>query len=181
MICWTMMLADYGESDKKLVTEIYENNKRMLYGTAFSILKNDADAEDAVQTVMLNVIKNLDSFRNCDEKATVSQLYTYVRNASINIYNKNKRKSQYESTIESEDKLAGDNTEDKVLDASLASNIVNAVNSLPEIYRDVIMLVCIHGYSQEKAAEILEISNSALRKRLFTARKKLSVVLGLEV
>ncbi len=96
---FTVMLAALEEDERSLAELIYIKYKRQIYKIAYSILNNHHDAEDVLNDVVLNVINNIEKFVDSDGNKTAAQIVIYSRNAAINRYNKNKRKSEAESSV----------------------------------------------------------------------------------
>lgn len=91
MLFWSL-LATLETDERDFVMSLYLRYRRNMFNTAVRILKNKSDAEDAVQTVMVNIIGNVEKFSGKSRNEIESQIVIYIRNASINLYNRNKRK-----------------------------------------------------------------------------------------
>jgi RNA polymerase sigma factor (sigma-70 family) len=109
-----------------------------------------------------------------------------IKNTTINAYNKRKRRVSREVSVSEgyEDERFDIELLDTTLDVTdvVISNetrecVKNGVLTLSEDTRDTINLVYVCGYSCVEAADILKISPSAVRARLFKARQKLKTVL----
>lgn len=75
------------KNDNKIVFEkLYNKYNKLVYGIAFSILKNKEDSEDVVQNVM-SKLYNLDKSKLPIYKET-SWLYTVTKNEAISIIRK---------------------------------------------------------------------------------------------
>ena len=68
----------------------------MMYGVAFRILGNDADAEDAVATALEKIFKNIDKISGINCPQTKGYIVTIIRNTSIDMYNRRKRRQTVE-------------------------------------------------------------------------------------
>ena len=55
---FNFILMTLNEDDKSFVCSLYETHKSKIYEIANSILRNRHDAEEVVNEVMINVIKN---------------------------------------------------------------------------------------------------------------------------
>lgn len=133
--------------------EIYGNT---LYRLAYSYMKNMHDAEDIVQEVFIQLLKNIDIFENNDHKK--SWLICVTRNIC-----KNKLKSSW---FKKKEELI----EMPYYDEYKDTTVLDAVMKLPVKYREIIFLYYYEGY---KTAEISEITNqkeSTVRSLLHRAR-----------
>jgi RNA polymerase sigma factor (sigma-70 family) len=61
-----------------------------------------------------------------------------------------------------------------------AERLERALSQLPPHYREVLLLVGVEGFAQERAAEILSLSYAAARQRLTRARAALNEALARE-
>lgn len=151
--------AFYNE-EKRHVEYAVEKYSKMLFRICFSILCNRADAEDALQETFLKYMTKAPLFRDSDhEKAWLIKVAT---NTSKNMCRYNARR---ECTDISELKEIG------VEDADISS--LNVVLKLDVKYRIVLDLFYIEGYKSREIAQILDISPTAVRKRLQYARQEL--------
>lgn len=150
-----------------------------VYGVALRILSHEKDAEDAVQEVWLTVSAKLTDFRG-DAK-----LSTWLYRVTVNKCLEKVRARKRRRTETIEDRLPefeGDgHFRQQFVDWSqkpaltlenrlLREEIEKALNSLPEEYRQVIILRDIEGLSGQETAEILEIGLAAVKTRLHRAR-----------
>lgn len=176
-----LLLATLETNERDFVLSLYMQYKKYMFGKAMEILKNKSDAEDAVQTVMVNIIHNIEKFSGKSEKEIKSQIVIYTRNASINLYNHNKRKlSREEEEIPEITDMQID------LDRLVITNetvrlVQKTLLQLPEEMCDAVSLVYAHGYSNVEAAHILGITANALGLRLYKARKKILEIAGEEL
>lgn len=138
----------------------YENT---LYRTALAMMKNRADAEDAVQEVFLKVLFKLPEFTSDEhEKA-------WLLRVSINICKNKLRSVWFRRTVPLLETLPAENREQE--------SLLELVTALPEKYRTVIHLYYYEGYSTREIAEITEQKETTVRSLMSRAREKLKQVL----
>ena len=137
-----------------------------LYRYAMWICGNDALAKDLVQETFLRAWKAIDSLKS--DKAAKSWLITILRREYARTF---ERKVPPLTDIDGvviadEDELdPGERLERKLLRKGMAS--------LPEKYREPIMLQVVMGYSCEEISDQLGVSKSAVMTQLFRAREML--------
>jgi len=185
---WTQLLDTLSDEERDFVSDLYEQYKDEMYRTALGILKNDHDAQDAVNNIMLAVIRNLSKYEGQSDISIRNQLTIYMRsiikNTAINAYNKRKRIRQHEA-----DSILYDNEEEQYTEIEfedetyilenivIAKDELNRLNAcivqLPQDIQDTLNLVCVCGYTSREAANVLMITPEAVRARIFYARKKL--------
>jgi RNA polymerase sigma-70 factor (ECF subfamily) len=78
------------------------------------------------------------------------------------------------------DELVSDDpsTEDRVANADLARRTAQALTQLPEDAREVVVLRDVQGLSTKEAAELLGISEGAVKVRLHRAHARLRELVG---
>lgn len=148
---------------KNDIEKAVEEYADMIFRVCIVILKNEADAQDAVQETFLKYIQKAPQFENRQhEKAWLIKVAT---NHSRNVL---KSKSRY-SDSESERITANEVSEE-------SSFVLEALASLPEKYSIVIVLHYIDGYKVNEIAEMIGKTPSAVKMRLQKGRKLLEKV-----
>lgn len=131
-----------------------------LYRLCIIMLKNNADAEDAVQETILSYYRKAPAFRDGEhEKAWLIRVAT---NKCRDILRFRKRHPQLDDGNISE---AAYNPSD--------SGILEALTALPEKYRLVLTLYYIEEYRIEEIAKMINRTPSAVKMRLQKGRRLL--------
>jgi RNA polymerase sigma-70 factor (ECF subfamily) len=151
-----------------------------LYNFAYHLTYSDADADDLVQETFMKAYRSIDSYhQGTNAKAW---MFKILKNAFINEY---RRKSKLPDTINYEDYLAVEDTDDEgpsgalvdirddVFAGMMGDEVSGALNALPDDFRTVILLCDMEGFSYEEIAKILEIPIGTVRSRLHRARNML--------
>jgi RNA polymerase sigma-70 factor (ECF subfamily) len=157
-----------------------------VYDLARRLLNNhEADAEDVTQDVLLQVVRKLDTFRGESQIAT--WLHRVTVNAALAHRAKRATRHKYESgdlgdAIDgrSDDAAMGGPVkrwnvppDEPILAAEQAELIEQAINRLPEPFRDVYVLADVEGLPNNEIAEMLELSVPAVKSRLHRARLRM--------
>jgi RNA polymerase sigma-70 factor (ECF subfamily) len=184
------------EQEKELIARILagETNvfhqlirpyERMVYLTILTMVRNEFEAEDAAQEVMINAFRHLKSFRGDAKFST--WLVTIAMNEARQRLRKAKAFIQESLEEESEDR-EGDFTPAVLTDwreipsealekKELRQKIREAVEQLPPIYREVLVLRDLEELNQEETANALGISVTLVKVRLHRARMMLQKLL----
>lgn len=187
-----IMLADLGSEDQDFVIRIYEQYGGYMYKQAYSILNNQHDAEDAVQDVMIKIIRHLMKFEGNTDNEIRNKVVICIRaaitNKAIDHYKNNKKRNEHEVSMyykSDDDEYNTINIEDTSVDLDRIAItketqeiIKNAIVQLSQPLQDALNLVYIEGFSCVEAADFLGITDVAVRARIFKARKKLAEMLG---
>lgn len=167
--------------EKELFHELIRPYERMVYLTLFSILKNEADAEDGAQEAIISAYRHLASFRGA------AKFSTWLTTIAINEGRKRLRKLKgaAEDSLEAQEEThEGDFTPKPLTDwreiplealqrKELREALRAAVAELPDIYRQVFTLRDMEELNIEETAQALGINTSAVKVRLHRARMML--------
>lgn len=181
-------------NDSERIAEYYELYEQRLYRTAYSILGNVWQAEEAVQETFVRVIKHRhDIFRMSDKRRT-AYILKITKGISIDMYRANNRQPASYDTFGTGD------SEDGSTGVSLTENIQKDENServfeqienrqlvgkLMEMLSaddgTVLRLRAIQQLGNRETAAIMCISETAVRKKYERALKKARKLLGKEM
>ena len=150
---------------KFFIAEI-ETCSDMMYRVAWSILRNDADVQDALQDAVLKAWEKRDKLR--DEKFFRTWITRILINACYDTQRKRRR-------IVSMDEIP-ESTVSNASDPDLAL----ALQALPEKLRLPLVLCYSEGMSYEEAADVLRIPITTLRGRLRRGKDELRKELNAE-
>jgi RNA polymerase sigma-70 factor, ECF subfamily len=167
--------------EAELFHELIRPYERMVYMTVFSVLKNEAEAEDGAQEAVINAYRHLASFRG-DAKFS-----TWLVTIAINEGRRRLRKAKNaaeESIDERAEGQEGEYTPAPLTDwreiplealerKELREALRTAVAELPEIYREVFTLRDLEEMNVEETAQVLGIQPGAVKVRLHRARMML--------
>lgn len=137
-----------------------------MYRLSYSILKNEADAEDAVQEAIYKSYKNLESLT--DKRKFKPWIYKIVTNTSLEILKNNKNYVDIEENIEAD-------KED--IDSNLT--LWNAVQKLNQPYRTTITLFYYEDMSIKEISKITGTNVDAVKKQLSRGREKIKEVINI--
>ena len=148
---------------KEQLGNLILDSERQLYSTAKTILFSDQDCADAIQETIVKAFSKIDTLKN--DKYARTWLIRILINECYNLVRKS---SKFISLEDLEDRLELESEKSKDY-----SELYAAVNSLKEELRLPVILYYIEDFSVREIAQILEISEGAVQKRLARARGKL--------
>ena len=179
-----------GARDEGAFEMVMRAHNGMLYRLARSILRDDADAEDAVQDAYLSAYRNIASFRGG------AKLSTWLARIVINeAYGRLRRQKQrgvvvpfdvgtHEQARTEEETMADDRAEQPdaaAMRAELRRLLERRIDALPEQFRTAFVLREVEEMSVEDAAECLDVPPATVRSRAFRARALLRESLSREI
>lgn len=148
-----------------------------LYRVAFSVLRNAADAEDAVQEAFLRVLRHRDTL---DE---VRDQRVWLIRIVWNIVLDRKRRAKTRPETDDISELArvlpasGLSADERAAAAQHHARILELVDRLPAKERQVLVLSAFEELNSVEIAEVLGITESSVRSRLFRARNLMADLL----
>ena len=157
--------------------ELYNRHQRKAYHTAHRILRNQQDAEDAVQRAFQRALVNLQRFR---EDSTFSTWLTriVVNDALMELRQRRRREPLRESSADAEQEdrgveiADGRPTPEEILCASeRRATVRRAVAGLRESLRVVVLHGELQGLTSAETARRLGLTVSAVKARTFHARR----------
>jgi RNA polymerase sigma-70 factor (ECF subfamily) len=125
------------------------------------MLINQQDTEDAVQTIFLNLYRNIAGFRF--KARFTTYLFSIARNVCYDIL---KHQKVLKEDLNEAHYISGN-------PLSVDQDIPKAISLLPEKTRECFILFAIEGYPQEEIAELLNIKVGTVKALIFQARQKL--------
>jgi RNA polymerase sigma-70 factor, ECF subfamily len=167
--------------EKRLFHDLIRPCERSIYLLLFSLLKNESEAEDAAQETVIKVYTNLHLFRA--EARFRTWVLSIARNEALGRLRKLNARRE-DSLNESADETAGDFTPailtswrevpvEALEQKELGAILRKAIEALPEIYRNIVVLRDIEEMDIRETATALGISEAAVKVRLHRARAML--------
>lgn len=154
-------------TDKEL-TQSYETHVDMVYRLCFTLLKNQFDTEDAVQTTFIKLLHYPKPFQSAEhEKAWL------IVTASNTCKDLLRRASRREEPLELHAEVPAQGKDDPA-----CSDVLDAVLALPLKYRTAVYLYYYEGYSGKEISAMLHKPASTIRNYLREARQILKQQLG---
>lgn len=142
--------------------------EKAMYSVAYSIVKNEFDAGDIISESIYRAYRNLDTLKN--EKAFKSWILRIVHNTAVEMIRKNSNLLLVEEPPEAV-------SDDPKHEITTKIALRDAVSSLKQPYRTVVVLFYYENLSAARIAEITGTSAITVKKQLSRARKILREIL----
>jgi RNA polymerase sigma-70 factor (ECF subfamily) len=172
--------------DRRAFEPLVRKYERRVFRVTLAVLGNIEDAEEAMQDTFVKAFRHLDQFRK------EARFTTWLTRIAINeaIQKRSARKTfvplaeteaakeqftpiRYESWQSNPEQLYGKQEIHRIVE--------DAIQSLPEIYREVFVLRDVEELSADEAAEVLGITVPALKSRLLRARLMMRETLAVKL
>jgi RNA polymerase sigma-70 factor, ECF subfamily len=151
-----------------------------LYRGALRLTRDSTQAEDLVQDTYVRALRYQGSYRpGTNMKAW---LFAIMRNL---FWDRFKGGRPEDLSLDGDDEHSlydtleddGAGPEETALDRLAADEVIEAVDTLPEIHREVVLLVDVEGFSYKETADVLDVPIGTVMSRLHRARQQLQKTL----
>jgi len=158
-----------------------------LYGAALRLTRNPAEAEDLVQDTYVRAYRFWHTFKT--GTSIKAWMFTILRNTFINRYHKTNRRRSTRHDLEAQlnalgsEAAVGRSAPPPVgADAAIGQRITRqridaALESVPEDYRNAVMLADLEGLAYKEIAEIMDCPIGTVMSRIYRGRKLLAKLL----
>ena len=166
------VVARVRSGDTAVFEILMRRYNQRLFRAARAILRDDADAEDAVQQAYLAAYAHLDQFAGTARFST--WLTRIAIREALGKLRTRKRRGEVELDVQQEETMMKDEPDESPEQYAnrreLSGILEAAVDGLPEIYRVVFMMREVEQLSTQETADVLELSEDAVKVRLHRAR-----------
>ena len=160
--------------DRRAFEELIRAYAPRIYRTAYGFLRNVEEAADACQETFYRAYR---SFARFDEKRSFYPwIYQILKNLCINRTRARKRLAWSAVPVENAKSGYAD-PETELLRKEAAQSVQKALDRLPPMHREILILRTYDGASYAEIAEMLSIPQGTVMSRLYNARMKLRGIL----
>ena len=158
------------KNKKQLFTDIYNENKNSILRLCYMFLRDEELAQDATQETFLKAYRKLSSFK---EQSNINTWLTSVAvNTCKNIMRKSKNKPSEISLSEAEYHISL-----PILDSDKKLSVYDAVFSLKDEYKEVILLKYYRDLTVKDISRLLRTPETTVNYRLLKAKALLKDML----
>ena len=154
--------------------ELLRRHEPLVHNTCVRMLGNVMDAEEVCQDAFLRIYHKIAQFEG--RSAFKTWLFKIVYNLCLEKRRSLARRSEKDTTVAEAISLDADTTEDQEIQATVTSQVHEAINKLRGDDRRLIILRYISGLSIADMAQVLDIGLSAAKMRLYRAQEKFKEV-----
>ena len=166
------------QGDRAAFTQLVEMNQDRLFASMRQITGSPEEAEEVVQEAFIRAFIKLDTFQRN------SQFFTWLYRIAFNSALTRKRRKrarvsldQYRESSGLEVTDEGASVDEPILQRERVQMVREAIQTLSEDHRSILVLREMQDHSYEDIAEILNISIGTVRSRLSRARGQLKAAL----
>lgn len=149
---------------------IWELCQRTMWRTAYRILGNREDSEDAVMDAVVRMAKNITKLEMLEDGELIALSVIYTRHTAIDIFNRNSRRPIPVEEMDDPAEEDSDPQEITIL-GDLEDIVYRLLLEMPAGMRDVMNLSVHYGMENREIAEALRLPEGTVRTRLSRGRK----------
>lgn len=164
------LFIELKHNNKIAFEKLYAKYNKLVYGVAFSILKNKEDSEDIVQIVFSKLYK-IDKNKLPSNKEA-SWLYTLTKNETISFLRKKNNDINLESIYEIEDK---DNEINNIIDQVEFNRLISGLNDKE---KQIISLKILANLSFDEIGKLLNEPTGTIKWRYYKSIHTLKILLS---
>lgn len=156
--------------NKHVIEEMYKKYYKIVYGIAFSILKNKEDSEDIVQ-IFFSKLCSLEENKLPSNNES-SWLYTTTKNEVLNFLKKKTNDIDYDSMHEIED---NNNYLNKIIDRDSYNRLIS---KLKETEKEIVSLKILSNLSFEEISRLLNMPTGTVKWKYYKSINTLKLLLS---
>ena len=150
--------------ERALYEVLVRRHNQRLYRTARAILRKEDDVEDVMQEAYVRAFAHLAEFRGD------ARFSTWLTRIAVHEALARRRRAQRQSPMEESEATHGVTPEDHAGSREIARMLEQAIDGLPDNFREVLVLRTVEDMSVAETAEVLDIPEDTVKTRLFRAR-----------
>ena len=171
-----LLLKKAGEGDQAAFLDLYDRYREPIFRFAYRLLGSVEIAEDVTHDCFLSLIRKPGNFR--PERASLkTYLYAAARNLAMKHFRNQGRETGLDEINEEPKDSPKRGPLRRLLDEELATQVREAVFSLPPLQREALILFEYEGLSLNEVAEVAGTDVGAIKARLYRAREGLRRIL----
>ena len=161
-----------GAGDQAAFLELYDRYRQPIFRFAYRLLGSVEVAEDVTHDCFVSLIRKPENFR--PQRASLkTYLYAAARNLALKHFRDLGRETGMDEVTQEPQDSPRRGPLRRLLDEELASQVRDAVFSLPPLQREALILFEYEGLSLSEVAEIAGTDVGAIKARLYRAREGL--------
>lgn len=164
------LFIEIKHNNKIALEKLYNRYNKLVYGIAFSILKNKEDSEDVVQTVFSKLYILEKDKLPTDKIGT--WLYTVTRNETLLLLRKNNNDVNLDTIYDLEDE---NNEIDKFINKDSYNRLINGLNQKEQ---EIVSLKILSNFTFKEIGELLGESANTIKWRYYKSIYSLRIMLG---
>lgn len=159
----------------ELINEMFQNEMNLIYKYLIKLGCSPENAEDIVQDTFCKALKYIEGIQ-------ADKLSSWLFKVAVNNYYDLCRKNNRHINLSIDEEIFKESltdsklVEDFILDSEKKKEILEILNSISDIYKNLLLLKYDMGLSYKEIAELLDINENTVKTYLFRAREQFKKV-----
>ena len=166
MLLFYLSLIETAE-DKSKFERLYYDYRKLMKHIATDMLHDEFLAEDAVHEAFIKLTRHIGGVDESNRHKTKAFIVIIIKSVCLDMLRKNKQDKSF--SLEEIDSMGY--VDDDSFKRLEIEDVYSVISSLSDTYREIIELKVYHNLSDKEIADVLNITNSAVRKRMQRARE----------
>ena len=175
MICMLLMSLE-SDNDRKVLTDIYDKYNKAVFYVALKITGKQDEAEEVAQDVWTKAAEKFERISALPADEVKPYLTVMTRNMALNHLKAEKKRSAYsieELQANGDKRINISISSGKTVTDDKYEETIYIINNMADIYKNVLELKYVLGWSNREISSLLGISESKVAVRAFRGRKLL--------
>ncbi len=173
------LLRELSNGQRKAYSQVVETHYERIYAFLYRMTRDVALAEDMTQETFATAWRSLGKFEGR------ASLATWMHTIALNVCREYMRREHPHTVEIDEETLVSPDPTPELIERlgaeEMNQKVQQAVDALPLIYREVVVLRCTQGLKYREVADILGLPMGTVKTRLFVAFEKLRTALREEI
>lgn len=165
MITIAIITSIKDENERSFIEELYIKHNKVMWKYAMSLTKNKDEADELIQISFEKIIRCIDAVKEINCCKIDYYMVSIVRNSYNTLLRKKyneKENIKYIDSDELADLEAHDDYE-SVLEKNSTSDIISALENMPDKYKMVLKLKYVHEFEDEQIAKTIGVQTNSVR------------------
>lgn len=171
-----LIASQLAKKDEAAFEQVFKSHFKNLHAYAYTILKEEAQAEEIVQQVFFKLWERADSL--IIRGSVTAYLYRAVHNESLNYIKHKKVRNEHRLHVAYSMKDQADHATKKVLGSELEKKLQEAMDDLPEQCRTIFQMSRFEEMKYREIADRLDISVKTVENQMGKALRLLRTKLA---
>mgnify|MGYP001042071400 FL=1 len=165
MITIAIITSIKDENERSFIEELYIKHNKVMWKYAMSLTKNKDEADELIQISFEKIIRCIDAVKEINCCKMDSYMVSIVRNSYNTLLRKKYKEKENIKYIDSDElaDLEAHDDYESVLEKNSTSDIISALENMPDKYKMVLKLKYVHEFEDEQIAKTIGVQTNSVR------------------
>ncbi|HBN28960.1 MAG TPA: hypothetical protein DEF85_02250 [Clostridiaceae bacterium] len=165
MITIAIITSIKDENERSFIEELYIKHNKVMWKYAMSLTKNKDEADELIQISFEKIIRCIEAVKEINCCKMDSYMVSIVRNSYNTLLRKKYKEKENIKYIDSDElaDLEAHDDYESVLEKNSTSDIISALENMPDKYKMVLKLKYVHEFEDEQIAKTIGVQTNSVR------------------